>query len=148
MSPRVLMRFLAMLSLALFIGVSGAHAASPSPSKSFAFLDLSDEDDDGLPGFLDPDDNDDGITDEDSGDAPPPTNSSGTGEQSGSAPPASTGGSTGAQAPAAPVSHVTALPNTGTGTPHTSMAAIASVMLLLTLSVVAANSTERKSRRQ
>lgn len=103
MSYRFVLRYLVLASLVLSFGsVSAVSAGTAVDPHAFTLLDLGDDDDDGIPNYLDPDDDNDGVQDRDSESVP-----------GGSNPPSSGGGPTGNSNNQHPL--VTGLPETGTG---------------------------------
>lgn len=111
-----LLRAMAMVVLVLFIGsAQHANASQAEPADLHAFLDFGDDDGDGIPNHLDPDDNNDDVTDEDT---PVPTATlppDGGGSPVVTAPKVPV--STGTSDSGSPVTKVTSLPVTGSGFP-------------------------------
>lgn len=67
-------RYFAIVAIILSAGFADvATAATTSASHQLERLDLGDDDGDGIPNYLDPDDNNDGIQDRDTSQTPVPT---------------------------------------------------------------------------
>lgn len=120
MSSGVFVRLVATVAIVFALGFPGTVAANASAFGSqFALLDLEDDDGDGIPNYLDPDDNNDGVTDEDRG-SEPEAEQPDTPTSDPVTPPSPDAGLPGTgETTSKPISSgaaVTALPNTGSGT--------------------------------
>lgn len=134
MSYRFVLRYLVLASLVLSFGsVSAVSAGTAVDPHAFTLLDLGDDDGDGIPNYLDPDDDNDGVQDRDSESVP-----------GGSNPPSSGGGSAGNSDNQH--SLVTGLPETGTAVDVAASPAT-SLMLLGVLGVALLAATLRTTSR-